>query len=407
MKKKNKINHILKQTLILFIVAIFLFYLLTTIYTLINKPANIFIIDNGTLFLEEEAEGLIIRQEQVIKGENPDDRMLQIKTEGERVAKGEAIFRYLSEIGDSIEEKIEEIDEEIQEKIQNSNEVEPSDVIFIENQIQKELEGINKITDLQKIKEIKRDIATNIEKKIEIIGDNSKDLEIKNLIDERNELKNELASKSEYVNAPQSGVVSYRVDGLEEKLNTEDFSYANKAFLDSIEIKTGQIIATSEQKGKIINNFESYIAVNLDSNIAREANIGDNVKLQLSNLNEINAQIVYINRENDDSRTIIFKINKKIEELIKYRKLSLTVIWWEYSGFKIPNIAISYENGKAYVTRNRAGYKDKILIKVEKQNELYAIIKNYSRDELKSMGYTEKEINNMATLNLYDEIIIE
>lgn len=41
---------------------------------------------------------------------------------------------------------------------------------------------------------------------------------------------------------------------------------------------------------------------------------------------------------------IIFKLNKYVEELIAYRKISLEVIWWSYSGLKIPNSAIVEEN---------------------------------------------------------------
>ena len=47
--------------------------------------------------------------------------------------------------------------------------------------------------------------------------------------------------------------------------------------------------------------------------------------------------------EEDEERIIVFKIDKAVQELINYRKISLDVIWWSESGKKIPNTAIGYD----------------------------------------------------------------
>ena len=46
--------------------------------------------------------------------------------------------------------------------------------------------------------------------------------------------------------------------------------------------------------------------------------------------------------EEDEERIIVFKIDKAVQELINYRKISLDVIWWSESGKIIPNTAIGY-----------------------------------------------------------------
>ena len=51
------------------------------------------------------------------------------------------------------------------------------------------------------------------------------------------------------------------------------------------------------------------------------------------------------------------------------------------------------------------GYKEKVPIKVLRQNESYSIVTKYEDEELKGLGYTEKEISEMGKLKLYDEII--
>ncbi len=410
MKDNKKTINIKKKLIQIFIFVLsvgIISYLIFKGYSLLTQSANVFILENGNLTLQEETVGLLIREENVVKGQNYKNGMLQIKTEGERVAKGESIFRYYSATEESIKQKIAEVEKEIQANIPSDMQSLPSDISLLETQIKEKLDGLNKNSDLQKIQECKQDINTYMTKKINKIGESaSENSVIKNLIAKRENYEKELTKNSEYINAPESGVVSYRVDGLEDVLKTDDFSYLNKKFLDGLNVKTGQIIATSEESGKIINNFKSYIAVHLNSDAAKHAQIDDNVTLQLSNSEEINAKISYINVEEDDSRVIVFEITKKIEELIQYRQISLSVIWWDYSGFKVPNMAIVTEKDKTYIMRNRVGYTEKVLVKIKRQNDDYSIIDNYTSDELKEMGYSKKEIDSMNRIAMYDEIII-
>jgi len=114
--------------------------------------------------------------------------------------------------------------------------------------------------------------------------------------------------------------------------------------------------------------------------------------------------------QNDDECVLIFRIEKKVEELISYRKISFNIIWWSHSGKKIPNSAIKYEekgnNKVAYIIRTRAGYQDKIWIKELKTNGKYTIVADYSSEELEELGYTSEEIKSRKTISLYDEILI-
>lgn len=178
-----------------------------------------------------------------------------------------------------------------------------------------------------------------------------------------------------------------------------------------MKLKTGEIVATSGESGKIINNFEAYVAANLTFEKAKEAEVGDSVSLRLSNLEEITAKIEYIIDDEDDSKLIIFKITNGLELLANYRKITFDIIWWDYSGLKVPNNALLKEsiNGKEVysIVRNRMGYTDKIVVKVLKQNSSYSIITNYTNTELKEeLGYSTDELKQAKTIVLYDEIII-
>ena len=82
---------------------------------------------------------------------------------------------------------------------------------------------------------------------------------------ERKGYESQLNSGAEYVNSTKSGVVSYKVDGLEAVLKpTEEcFSTLTKEYLESLDLKTGKIVPTSEESGKIIASYDD--AYNLTS----------------------------------------------------------------------------------------------------------------------------------------------
>ena len=124
----------------------------------------------------------------------------------------------------------------------------------------------------------------------------------------------------------------------------------------------------------------------------------------------MSADIEYINTQDNNKYVIIFKIDKCVEELINYRKISLNVVWWSHSGKRIPNNAIGYEqkgdNKVAYVIRTRAGYQDKIWIKELKTNGKYTIVEDYDFEELEELGFSSEEIKSRKRITLYDEILI-
>lgn len=400
---KKKIVKILLPISILTI-AIFILY---TIINLIIVPTEMFIIKNDTISTEEGSIGYVIRDEKTAKGNNYGNGMIQIKAEGEKVANGDPIFRYYSSNEEDLNKKIEQLNLEIQEALLGQKNLLPSDIKAIDDQIENKIDGLKSKNDLQEIIEYKNDINTYITKKSKIVGDLSQSGSyINGLIQEREQYQSQLKANSEYVNAPMSGVVSYRVDGLEEELIPNNFENLSKEYFEKLDLKTGQIVATSKEMGKVINNYECYVATIMDSKEAKETTVGKKVKLRLSTQDEISATISYIAEQSDKSVLIVFKTSDCVEKLIDYRKISFDVIWWKYEGLKIPKSAITYENGLSYVVRNRAGYQDKILVEILKENDNYCIINNYDNEELKSLGFSTKEINNIKKISIYDEIIL-
>lgn len=395
------------KVIITIIFMIFLIILVTNSTRILKKPTDVFVVANGSLSYEESAEGYIIRDEVVMQGENYKNGMVKVLSDGERAAKGEIVFRYYSNSEESILEKISKLDEEISEIIENTGiSLLSSDIASIENQIESTIDDMYNLNYLQKIQENKNKIEAYISKKAQITGTLSpSDSYVKTLTEQRNELEKELEIGSEIMYAPISGMASYRVDGLEEILLSKNFDYLNSDLLEGFDLKVGAVVPLSDEKGKIVNNFECYIATEIDTEKAMIAEVGNKVLLKLSNSDEIDAEIVYI-KEEDEKRILVFKIEEDVTDLLEYRKISFDIIWWKYTGWKISNSCVLEENDQTYVERNTTGYTEKIPVKVLRQNDTYSIVENYTDDELRELGYSEEEISDLKSIKLYDEIIL-
>ena len=410
-KQNKKINTIKKNIMQVILLSLIIFIIILFAYQIISlviNPTDSFIVKQGTISQAESLTGYVIRDEKVIETDENQTKLIQIKNEGEKVALGETIFRYEAANEQELNAKIEELNTQIQTAMEGQEGIVPnSDIKALEKQIENRVSLVRNKNNIQQIKEYKTDINGYITKKAKISGELSPSgAYINNLISERINTENQLRNSSKYETAQMSGIVSYRVDGLEDVLTIENFDNIDSKLLQGLDLTTGQIVTTSNTKSKIINNFVCYIAIITNSEEAKKAEVGDKIEIKLSSNQEIPAEIVDIKQDEKGIR-LILKITQEVEFLSSYRKISLDVIWWEKSGLRFPNSSIIYENGLSYVIRKKAEMLSKVLVKIVKENDNYSIITSYKTEELKNMGYTIQEINNMRTISIYDEILTD
>ncbi len=408
MNNNDKRNNNLKFvfSIILAIFVIFVFFFSTS---KLNNSVDFYTIENGEISYEEPAEAIIIRDEQLLSEEGYEKGITQIALEGEKVAKNSSVIRSYTADEDEKIKQIEDIDKEINKAIEeNSINVLSSDIINIEAKIESYAEKLNGLNDIQKIEEIHKKIDDLMASKTRITADACPEgSAVKQLIKQKNTLLEELNNGANIVKSPTSGIVSYRIDGLEKTLKTNDFSYLNKEVFDSIEIKMGATIPLNNNNCKIINNFNSYIATFMNTEKANTANVGDEVTLRLTTGNILPAKIVYLGESTKDGRVIVFEIREGIENLIEFRKISMDVIWWDYSGYKVSNSVLISRDGKNYVQKYKTTSSEIILVKVKRQNDTYSIISNYTDEELSEMGLSQEEINKRTKIKLYDRLLVQ
>lgn len=378
----------------------------------ISRPANEFIVEQDSVSFEETTEGVFVRKESLVKGNNYKNGMVQIISDGKKTAKGEKIFRYYSNGEDEILKEIDSLSKEINEIIESTEiRVLSSDIVSLEESIEDTINKIYELNDTQKIGEYMKKIDEYMDTKTERTGAGSDNAYIKTLAEQKNSLESKLIETSEIMTAPSAGLVSYRIDGTEEILtvnNEKDFSYITKDLLNGIDIKSGSIIPINTEQGKIVDSFEAYIAIYMDTERATFAEVGEKVKLRIESTTVVDAELCAINQVEgeENARILVFKIEDDIEKYLEYRRVQIDVIWWEYDGLKVSNSAIIEEDGLSYVLRSRLGIEEKILIKVLRQNESYSIVENYEDEELIELGYTEEELKDRNHIKLYDRIVV-
>ena len=126
--------------------------------------------------------------------------------------------------------------------------------------------------------------------------------------------------------------------------------------------------------------------------------------ITLSSGYEIEAEIKYISKQENEKALIVFDLKTLNQELIDYRKISFNITWWSYSGIKVPNSAIiEDEQGLKYVVRRKAGSDSKALIKVLKTNDKYSIISTYNSEEMNALGIN---MDNYIKISQYDTILL-
>lgn len=414
-KQKKSQNLIV---IIISILIILLIYFIINIVRFFKQPADTVMIKNGELIKYEEVVGYIIRDENIIDTSSYIGTPKANFDDAVRVSKGAEILTYMSKEKEQIQKNMYELDEKIQKAMESKQTILSNDAKVLESEIELYLySNLKENTDVYSIYENKKIINEKIEKKAKIVGDLSPvGSELKKLIEQRTSYEKELNNSERKVKANKAGLVSYRVDNHENILTLDSISKLTIEELEKIKLTPDQIIPLDTNSVKIVNNFECYIAIPMNSEESKNARLNDNVYLRFDNTGEslITATVEYISEE-DDKRLIVFKINTNVEELTKYRKIDLDVVWWQDKGLKvnkdaIENITLLNKSGDSLnlskIIIKKSSYTEEALVKIIREAGEFVIIDNYKDKELLEMGISEEVISERNTIKMYDEVIV-
>lgn len=381
-KTKAKLN---KRKLAIISIVFLVFILIYFVQEL--KGANIsFTVKRGRFAEEETVRAICIRKEEVL-GDEGNKRLEKITSEGTRVAKGDDVFRYYSNDETAIIKKIDDINNEINRYLNTQKiNLNSRENQVINEQIRKIIDDSLKENSQERLKDNLNNINVKLKEKAKDGEIFRNDENIKKLNAEKTRLEEGLTKNTKKIKAPFAGIVSYKIDGFENKLNSSKVDALSSEDIKEVDVKPGIQIATSETNGKVVDNFIMYLAVESTNKEMKGKKVGDRIGVRIFE-DIVRAEIVKIpNKKIKNDKTMVLKITDNVERLIDTRCLDVDLIWWESEGLMISKKAIEEENGFYFVEKNKWTYKERVMIKIVRESDEMSLVENYTSDELKEMG---------------------
>ena len=352
-------------------------------------------------------EGIVVKTENIISlpgGVLTNNRI----NEGEKVSFGKKLMEInKSESADmNISEKINQLDNRINE-MQNANAntlAISNDKEKIENSIKMnitELKSLSKSGNIERITEVKNNLASNLYKKSLISGDDGifgKNLE--DLVKEKSNLESIYKNNITVIYAQASGIVSYDLDGYEQILNPVNISSFKVSKVKEVlaSIKKKEVLA--DTKGvKIVDNFDWYITtiVNPNEIVGLKKTSKVQIRFKDSQAKPVNAEVYYISEAENKEAILTLKINEYVKDFYKKRLVNIDIIKNYFEGFKVPiQSIVTKENIKGvYIVRNNM--VKFIPIRVMTNDDKFAIIDN--------LEISDKSYDASKTIRVFDEVV--
>lgn len=359
----------------------------------------------GKLSDEEQVDGIIIRSEEVLNVEKG-QKIQKIKENNEKVSKNEIVAKVSTQNEQDIMKKIEEVNKKIEQALsENQINVNSSQNITINEKIERVLAHVSDTNFQSKIEEYDKEIKNSLYEKAKISGELTKEgSKLKNLIKEKENLEATLNSNTKNVISTSAGNISYIVDGYEQKLKADNFEYLTEDILKNVDIKRGTVLSVSDNKAKIIKDFNTYIACIVKRDRLKDVKRGKTLELNINNEYEALSMVEYIKDIDNSKSIVVFSTNKLSTELSKYRKISLGIIWWSEVGLKVSNKAIKKIEKQHFVVKNKSGFTELIPVKLIKETEEYSLVSGYA-SKLRSKQ-NSKELIDIPILQEFDEVIL-
>ncbi len=377
------------------IVAIFIInQLISSLYMPIKTENAVFYTANDGF----KITGHIIRNETYVTSN--DDGVLHFVTEdGSRVAKDGVIANIYGSADASITvSQIDVLKDQIAdiEDILSYNDIEAADLGLINSKISNSLGdfifensggNFQNADSLSKIllsannrKQVALGVATGLSERLD------------SLKKALNGLTDTLPKTKGSILAKESGYFVSKTDGYEKAFPIDDLSKVTDEFLSSVKPKEKE----NNIIGKIVSDYEWYIAAVLPINDSLKYKEGQELKLVTSIKSSptllVSVKQINISEENENA-VIIFACNDMNSELATIRTAGMTVVDKEYSGLRVSKKALR-------VVDSQKG----VYVQTGMQIHFVPVEIIYRQDDY---ILCEKKNENGNFLKLYDKVVVK
>ncbi len=398
--KKNKHN-------ILVIIIIMAIIITIIIYKKYLNEKITYTVSNGYVEISSSTQASILTEETVVPLNNTQVAVSLVE-QNKRVAKNQMIAMYKNEEYDQYISTISELDKAIETLIVDLPATYSNEVENIDAQIRETAKLLKGETSYLKMQEYKNKLDELAYKKIIILGDLSPDgSKVRELIEERETVeKNAMASSESSILAPESGVVTYKIDGLENMLDIQTILECDTTKLDEI-MEKYKASNNSNFGIKVVDNFNAYILIIQDQDDLYDPyiEVGEEYELKVldNDIDSFTGEIVRAENKND-KKYIIFKIQNGIESICDLRTMDIEIVWKKISGMTIPKEAIhkNIEKNYDYVTLVYGSQYVEVPIEIVIEKDGFCVVENVENSIKEQLG-----LSTYFILENYDKIVIE
>ena len=402
----KKVLDFLKANIRIIIIAVILL-----VFIIVYKSKDVFThktiytVVNGDLESITETNLYLLKSENIVDY-NKEESITAIVDQGKRASKYEAIATYQNDSYEDYQNQIAQIDKQIQSLIKDMPETHSADITGIENKILKYASELQGTTSYSKIQEYKAKLDELAYKKITILANSSpEDSAIRDLISQREELVRLSKTSENTIWTDRSGIVTYKLDGLEGILDYGNITNYSAQDLDNI-IEKYNTNGNNEFGIKIVNNFNAYLLVKTPKGENDEyIKEGRTYNIRVADLENTTLKVrLTKNIAEGDYNYSIFEIQNEIDSLVDYRKLSCEVIWNTISGMAVPLNAIYHDDEQNYdyvLMVYGTDYK-RVAVNIKRKSDSIAIVENVDKSTAESYG-----LDTSFVLEMYDELVIE
>ena len=402
----KKVLDFLKANIRIIIIAVILL-----VFIIVYKSKDVFThktiytVVNGDLESMTETNLYLLKSENIVDY-NKEESITAIVDQGKRASKYEAIATYQNDSYEDYQNQIAQIDKQIQSLIKDMPETHSADITGIENKILKYASELQGTTSYSKIQEYKAKLDELAYKKITILANSSpEDSAIRDLISQREELVRLSKTSENTIWTDRSGIVTYKLDGLEGILDYGNITNYSAQDLDNI-IEKYNTNGNNEFGIKIVNNFNAYLLVKTPKGENDEyIKEGRTYNIRVADLENTTLKVrLTKNIAEGDYNYSIFEIQNEIDSLVDYRKLSCEVIWNTISGMAVPLNAIYHDDAQNYdyvLMVYGTDYK-RVAVNIKRKSDSIAIVENVDKSTAESYG-----LDTSFVLEMYDELVIE
>ena len=317
--------------------------------------------------------------------------------EGEKVKKGLENLSVTKSANDVIDKKLAAINKRLKDL-----DYDTSDDIGLDNKVMTSKIKALQISINQKRYEDLSQILNSTEDDEDKYYESIKNYSIDKLLEMKDELLINKRSDAPSIRVSMSGIVSYFIDGLEDKYTNKNFDaiFEKDLLEDSKNYSINK--AQSNDKFKIFDNFSMNILAFSNNEKLEDVGVNDVVLIEWDLTGTKTYARVLKKEKVDKTYKFLLNIRERISELYKDRFSKMEIIFDEYKTFKLPKSALIDKGSEKGVyikdIDNTIRYRRVLLVGSDRDN-IYVM----RTDDNGLMKYKKLKFRS---IKYYDEVVV-